>query len=100
MENVCLAHAWNVGQAVSYWREAPLEVDGIVEGSWGTWAMEVKTGRYETKDLQGLLEVSRRNPQFRSLVVCGSAGIATAERAGVSALTWQEFLLEGPPRTG
>ena len=32
IENVCLAHAWNSGQQVRYWREEPLEVDGIIDG--------------------------------------------------------------------
>lgn len=44
VENACLAHAWNAGQRVTYWREEPLEVDAVVEGSWGSWAIEVKTG--------------------------------------------------------
>jgi predicted AAA+ superfamily ATPase len=35
IENACLAHAWNAGQRVTYWREEPLEVDGALEGSWG-----------------------------------------------------------------
>ena len=40
VENACLAHAWNAGQRVHYWREEPLEVDGVLEGSWGAWAVE------------------------------------------------------------
>ncbi|HVE87764.1 MAG TPA: AAA family ATPase, partial [Myxococcales bacterium] len=44
VENACLAHAWNAGQRVSYWREEPLEVDAVIDGSWGSWAIEVKTG--------------------------------------------------------
>jgi len=24
---------------VSYWREEPLEVDGVLEGSWGSWVV-------------------------------------------------------------
>ncbi|MGH7150492.1 MAG: ATP-binding protein, partial [Planctomycetota bacterium] len=32
VENACLAHAWNRGQQVTYWREDPLEVDGVLEG--------------------------------------------------------------------
>lgn len=46
VENACLAYAWNSGQSVSYWREEPLEVDGVCEGSWGSWAIEVKPGRF------------------------------------------------------
>ncbi len=100
VENACLAHAWNSGQDVSYWREEPLEIDGVCEGSWGSWAIEVKTGKFVMTDLKGLFEFVRRYPRFRPLVVCGSAGRATAERAGVQSVTWQEFLLDGPPRSG
>ena len=96
VENACLAHAWNSGQSVSYWREEPLEVDGISEGSWGKWAIEVKTGRFQMNELTGLLEFTRRHPGFRPLVVCSASGRATAERADVPAITWQQFLLDGP----
>jgi hypothetical protein len=97
VENACLAHAWNCGQQVSYWREEPLEVDGIFEGSWGSWAIEVKTGGFQTSELKGLLEFVRRHPDLRPLVICDDSGLATAERAGVQAITWQDFLLGGPP---
>jgi uncharacterized protein len=100
VENACLAHAWNAGQRVSYWREEPLEVDGIIEGSWGSWAVEVKTGKSRTADLGGLLEFARRHPEFRPLVIGDAEGCATAERAGVHAVTWQEFLLAGPSGGG
>jgi len=97
VENACLAHAWNAGQQVSYWREEPLEVDGVLEGSWGSWAIEVKTGSFQTSELKALLELVRRHPELRPLVICDGSGCATAERAGVQAMTWQEFLLGGPP---
>ena len=100
VENACLAYAWNAGQGVSYWREEPLEVDGILDGSWGKWAIEVKTGRFSMNELAGLLEFTRRHSGFRPLVVCSANGRATAERAGVPAITWQEFLLDGPPGAG
>ncbi len=96
VENACLAHAWNSGQDVSYWREEPLEVDGILEGSWGKWAIEVKTGRFQMNDLTGLLEFTRRHSGFKPLVVCSANGCATAERAELPAITWQQFLLDGP----
>jgi uncharacterized protein len=96
VENACLAHAWNSGQNVSYWREEPLEVDGILEGSWGKWAIEVKTGRFQMNDLAGLLEFTRRHSGFKPLVVCSANGCATAKRAEVPAMTWQQFLLDGP----
>ena len=100
VENACLAHAWNSGQSVSYWREAPLEVDGVLEGSWGKWAVEVKTGKFQMNDLTGLLEFTRRHPVFKPLVIGSAGGLATAERAEIPAITWQEFLLAGPPGTG
>lgn len=95
VENACLAHAWNCGQDVSYWREEPLEVDGVIEGTWGKWAVEVKTGRYSVRDLAGLLEFCRRYPEFRPLVVCNAAETETAARAGIRAIPWAEFLAEG-----
>jgi predicted AAA+ superfamily ATPase len=99
VENACLAHAWNSGQGVSYWREEPLEVDGVLEGSWGKWAVEVKTGKFQMNDLTGLLEFTRRHPAFKPLIICSAGGRATAERAEIPATTWQEFLLAGPPDT-
>lgn len=100
VENACLAHAWNSGQHVSYWREEPLEVDGVLEGSWGNWAIEVRTGGYAMTDLRGLLEFVRRHPSFRPLVICDAAGLPTAERAGVPAMTWQDYLVHGPEVAG
>src|SRR5438128_4461030 len=70
VENACLAHAWICGQRVTYWREEPLEVDGLLDGTWGRWAIEVKTGAFEARDLGGLLEVTRRFPEYRPLVLC------------------------------
>jgi len=97
VENACLAHAWNAGQRVCYWREEPLEVDGIIEGSWGSWAIEVKTGRFRMSDLKGLLEFTRRHRGFRPLVVCDEAGASTARRAEVETVSWRRYLLEGLP---
>jgi predicted AAA+ superfamily ATPase len=96
VENACLAHAWNAGQQVSYWREEPLEVDGVFEGSWGRWAVEVKSGPFQMSELQALLELVRRHAELRPLVICDDAGRASAKRAGVQAVSWQQFLLSGP----
>jgi len=95
VENACLAHALNRGQEVYYWREQPLEVDGVLAGSWGRWAVEVKTGSFALRDLAGLLEFCRRYPEFQPLVLC------SPERAGelitgVHLMPWGEFLLGQP----
>lgn len=98
VENACLAFAWNAGQRVSYWREEPLEVDAVLAGSWGSWAIEVKTGRIAARDLAGLAELVRRHPELRPLVVCDEEARTVVERTGFEAMPWTEFLLHGPPR--
>lgn len=100
VENACLAHAVNAGQHVTYWREnaGALEVDGVLDGSWGRWAIEVKTGRFAGRDLRGLLEFARRHPHVRPLVLCEPASLPVAREAGVEAQPWEEFLLDGPVR--
>ena len=95
VENACLAHAWNRGQEVYYWREEPLEVDGVLVGSWGKWAAEVKTGNFATRDLGGLLEFCRRYPAFQPLVLC-SRERASDTIAGVRLMYWGDFLLGKP----
>ena len=97
IENACLAHAWNSGQNVTYWREEPIEVDAIIEGSWGSWAVEIKTGAVEPSDLRGLLEFTRRF-DYHPLLVCNETELLAAKRVGIDAIRWQEFLLSGPPR--
>ncbi len=96
VENACLAFAWNQGHRVSYWREEPLEVDGVVEGPWGKWAIEVKTGSFSEADLRGLAEFVRRNPSFRPLVLCAEGRVGAAVRLGMPAMAWSRFLLSGP----
>ncbi len=96
VENACLAFAWNAGQRVAYWREEPLEVDGVLDGSWGSWAIEVKTGRFGGPDLRGLVEFTRRFPKYRPLLLCDPAALPAAERLGIPAMSWRQFLLRGP----
>lgn len=98
VENACLAHAWNSGQRVSSWREEPIEVGGVIEGSWGRWAVEVKIGPFRASELAGLLEFTRRHQSLSPLVVCGEDGRAPADRAGVPWIDWRDFLVGGPPR--
>ncbi|MGI8425340.1 MAG: ATP-binding protein [Actinomycetota bacterium] len=99
VENACLAHAWNCGQRVSYWREEPFEVDGVLEGDWGKWVIEVKTGDFTESDLRGLGIFTQRFAGYRPLVICDH-GAQAAARAGIEAITWQDFLLSGPPAGG
>jgi hypothetical protein len=96
VENACLAHAINSGQTVTYWREEPLEADMVIDGSWGKWAVEVKTGPFGVGDLKGLFELSRRFPTLRPLVVCDEAERRIAERSGLAAMSWRQFLIDGP----
>lgn len=98
VENACLAHAWNAGQQVRYWREEPLEVDGVLDGTWGSWAVEVKTGPVELRDLRGIAEFARRHRGYAPLVLCDAEQRSAVERLGVEAQAWTDFLLTGPPR--
>lgn len=100
LENACLAFAWNAGQRVAYWREQPWEVDGVLEGDWGRWAIEVKTGRFATEDLLGLLQFVRRFPADRPLVLCDPDQVGAGTRAGVDAMSWEEYLWAGPGGLG
>lgn len=97
VENACLAHAWNAGQRVRYWREEPLEVDAVIDGDWGRWAVEVKTGRFREGDLKGLLEFTRRHSAYTPLLVADEAAGRLADALGIRWTTWQRFLLDGPP---
>lgn len=96
VENACLAHAWSSGQHVAYWREEPLEVDAVIDGSWGKWAIEVKTGGVQPSDLRGLFELTRRYPAYRPLVLCDPVAGPAVDRIGIPWLDWRDFLLDGP----
>jgi len=95
VENACIAFVVANGQTVRYWREEPLEVDAVVDGAWGKWAIEVKSGPHTSRDLAGLLEFCRRWPEFRPLVVSDDEYKDVAERTGLGRLTWREFLWDG-----
>jgi len=97
VENACLAFAINQGQQVLYWREQPLETDAVCDGSWGKLAVEVKTGRFDVQALRGLLEFCRRNPAFKPLVITGPGDEETARRNGIESISWEDFLIAGPP---
>lgn len=95
VENACLAIAWNAGQKVMYWREEPFEIDGVIEGSWGKWALEIKTGRLNSADLSGLFEFTKRYPAFRPLVLCDASEIKNGEKMHLPVISWQQFLFQG-----
>jgi uncharacterized protein len=96
LENAVIAHAVNAGQRVSYWREEPLEVDAVIDGSWGKWLIEVKTGPFDPSGLKGLFELHRRHRSYKPLVVGDAAAVLAATRAGAEAKRWEAFLHEGP----
>lgn len=95
VENACLAFAWNAGQQVRYWREESLEVDGVIDGSWGAWALEIKTSAFHSTQLSGVLEFCRRYPHYRPLIITGLGDEELAIRLGLAAMSWSEFLLKG-----
>jgi hypothetical protein len=99
-ENACLAFAVNQGQRVTYWREEPLEIDAAFEGSWGDWAVEVKTSSFDSHALKGLLEFCRRNSKFRPLAITAPGDERIAHAHSLSAISWKEFLVSGPPSRG
>jgi predicted AAA+ superfamily ATPase len=95
LENACIAFALNSGQNAHYWRDENLEVDLVLEGSWGNWALEVKGGSFTTGELRGLLEFVRRNPTFRPAVICREDQAPAARAAGIAALDWEDYLWDG-----
>jgi predicted AAA+ superfamily ATPase len=97
VENACLAFAINQGQQVTYWREEPLEIDAVFDGSWGKWAVEVKTSRFDTQALRGVLEFCRRHPAMKPLVICAPGSEETTRRHGIQSISWEDFLFGGPP---
>ncbi len=96
VENACLAFAWNSGQRVHYWREEPYEVDAILDGSWGRWAVEVTTNAASPRAVRGLAEFTRRNPSYRPLLLTEETRTEEARRTGFEAMPWTRFLLDGP----
>jgi len=96
VENACLAFAVNARQQLHYWREEPLEVDAVSEGSWGRWAIEVKTGHFSPQqELRGLFEFCRRNPEYRPLVLCDEENLSNIKPFAIDCLPWREFLWSG-----
>lgn len=96
VENACLAHAVNRGNAVFYWREEPWEVDGLLVGESVRRLIEIKTGRYHTEDLRGLAHAAKKFPDFEPVVLCAAGEERTARAAGFTALAWTDFLSDQP----
>ena len=98
LENACIARAVNAGYRVSYWREEPQEIDMIIEGAAGNWAVEVKGGEFTACDLTGLLLFCSRNREFRPLVIGEPQYRDAAVKTGADFIAWQQYLLDGLPR--
>lgn len=97
VENACLAFAINQGQQVSYWREEPQKIDAVFDGSWGKWAVDVKTRRFGAESFRGLLEFCRRHPPFKPRGSHRPGDEKTARRHGIESVSWEDFLIAGPP---
>lgn len=69
----------------------------MTDGTWGRWAIEVKTGAVREGDLKGLLAFARRQPAYTPLLVADDRARRTADVLGIAWTTWQGFLLDGPP---
>jgi hypothetical protein len=70
----------------------------VLDGTWGRWAIEVTTGRVTQRELRGLGEFVRRFPEYRPLMICQPGEEGAAERLGIAAMTWQDFLWQGPTK--
>jgi hypothetical protein len=60
--------------------------------------VEVKTGRFDVLALRGVLEFCRRNPAFTPLVICAPGDEEIARRHSVASVSWEDFLIFGPPQ--
>jgi predicted AAA+ superfamily ATPase len=98
LENACIAEAVNAGHRVSYWREESREVDMVVSGECGKWAVEVKSSEFATMDLASLYEFCGRHPEYRPLIIGEERNRNAAERHRVRFLRWQDYLLDGFPK--
>lgn len=75
----------------------PLAIAGVLDGSWGKRALDVKLGRVAAHDLRGLGKFTQRYPAYRPLLLCSPEHVAAAQQIGIAAMGWQQFLLQGPP---
>ena len=70
-------------------------MDGDIQGDWGRWIVEVKTGRYTAADLKGLAVATIKFPGFSPLVICDPGAEEPAEAAGFRSIPWPDYLLGG-----
>ena len=69
-ENIVGARFIESGWNTYYWKNRNLEVDFVVEGRNGeNWAVEVKSSNVSEKELAGLKEFVKLNPQFEPCLV-------------------------------
>jgi hypothetical protein len=59
--------------------------------------VEVKSARFTSRELDGLFEFCKRHPSFRPLVITRPGDEDLARRFNVHAVSWADFLAEGPP---
>lgn len=98
VENACLAHAWNSGQRVSYADEKTYQIDGILQGGWGNYALEVATGGVQPNQIRHLEAFRKKHPGFVALLItCADTDVSLADNANILTTTWSEFLVNGPP---
>ena len=60
----------------------------------------MKVGRFAVQDLRNLGEFTQRFPAFRPLLLCRPQDVDIAARHGMAAMSWQQFLLQGPAIPG
>jgi hypothetical protein len=69
---------------------SPLEVDAVIEGSWGKWATEVKTAPISSMGVRGLAEFTRCHKAYRSVVLCDDDQLNAIARTGLDAVVTSE----------
>lgn len=98
VENACLAFAWNSGQRVSYALDKGYDIDGVLEGPWGNFAVKVQMGAVRPNDVKHLETFRQLNPEFMPLIVVApDSDVKLARDAGIAVTTWVDFLVYGPP---
>ncbi|MBN1982202.1 MAG: ATP-binding protein, partial [Chitinivibrionales bacterium] len=83
----------NCGQQVYYWRKEPLEIDLVLDGSWGKFAVEIKSGEWSLPDLRGLSEFCTIYPKFQPLLVCDEKQIDRGRNTTIPVMSWKKWLL-------